>query len=77
VLEVRREGALDSLEVIVEIKPDRESELILIGDDCETLLKKNIRTVTGMMVGVKVVTVGTVERSMGKAKRVIDLRDLG
>jgi phenylacetate-CoA ligase len=77
VLEVRREGPLDSLDVIVEIKPNLESKLDKLADDCAALLKKHVKTVTGMGVGVHVVPVGKVERSMGKAKRVIDLRDLG
>jgi len=77
VLEVRREGALDSLDVIVEIKPKLENELDELGEDCTALLKKRVKTITGMGVGVRVVPVGKVERSMGKAKRVIDLRELG
>ena len=77
VLEVRREGALDSLDVIVEIKPNLESELDKLADDCAALLKKHVKTVIGMGIGVRVVPVGQVERSMGKAKRVIDLRELG
>jgi phenylacetate-CoA ligase len=77
VLEVRRDGALDSLDVIVEIKPKLESELDKLADSCAALLKKHVKTVTGMGIGVRVVPVGKVERSMGKAKRVIDLRDLG
>lgn len=76
-LEIRREGALDSLDVIVEIKPKLESELDRLADDCATLLKKHVKTATGMGIGVRVVPVGKIERSMGKAKRVIDLRDLG
>jgi phenylacetate-CoA ligase len=76
-LEVRREGALDSLDVIVEIKPKLESELDKLADDCGALLKKHVKTVTGMGIGVRVVPVGMVERSMGKAKRVVDLRELG
>jgi len=76
-LEVRREGALDSLDVIVEIKSKLEDELDKLGEDCAALLKKHVKTVTGMSIGVRVVPVGKVERSMGKAKRVVDLRDLG
>jgi phenylacetate-CoA ligase len=76
-LEVRRESALDSLDVIVEIRPKLESELDKLADDCAVLLKKHVKTVTGMSIGVHVVPVGKVERSMGKANRVIDLRDLG
>lgn len=76
-LEIRREGALDCLDVIVEIKPKLESELDRLADDCATLLKKHVKTATGMGIGVRVVPVGKIERSMGKAKRVIDLRDLG
>ena len=77
VLEVRRDGALDSLDVIVEIKPKLESQLDNLADDCAALLKKHVKMVTGMGVGVRVVPVGNVERSTGKAKRVIDLRELG
>ena len=77
VLEVRREGALDSLDVIVEIKPERERELDALSADCAALLKKHVKTVTGMGIGVRIVEVGKIERSMGKARRVIDLRNLG
>ena len=77
VLEVRREGALDSLDVIVEIKPELENELDKLAGDCAALLGKHVKAVTGMSVNVRVVPVGKVERSMGKARRVIDLREPG
>ena len=77
VLEVRREGALDSLDVIVEIKPELETELDKLAGDCAALLGKHVKAVTGMGVNVRVVPVGKVERSMGKARRVIDLREPG
>ena len=76
VMEIRREGSLDSLDVIVEIKPGLESELSTLSSECATLLTRHVKTVTGLGVAVHVVPVGTVERSMGKARRVIDLRDL-
>ncbi len=74
VLEVTRQGPLDNLDVVVEIKPDYENELASLADDCETMLKKHVKTVAGIGIGVRVVRVGQIERSMGKAKRVIDMR---
>ena len=63
--------------IVVEVKPDHADALDEIGKTCASQLTRHIRTVTGVTVGVRVVAVGQVERSMGKAKRVIDLRGTG
>jgi phenylacetate-CoA ligase len=76
VLEVRREGRLDTLDVVVEVKPVHESKLDELSKTCAVDLTRHIRTVTGVTAGVRIVPVGQVDRSMGKAKRVIDLRDM-
>jgi len=71
VLEVRRDGPLDSLKVIVEARADTaESALADAGDDLRNRIKNRI----GVTAAVAVVAAGGVERSMGKAKRIIDLR---
>ena len=76
VLEVRREERLDSLTVVVEPRPE------LAGDaegrrDAGECLQRDIKSLIGISAAVTVVDVGKVERSLGKAKRVIDLRPRG
>ena len=67
VLEVRREGHLDELDVVVERRPETPSP---IAQDIERLIKGTI----GISTTVRVVEPGTVQRSQGKAVRVIDKR---
>jgi phenylacetate-CoA ligase len=71
ILEVSRPGRLDELEVIVEtrqeLKPDAMQALAERGSH---LIKAHI----GVAATVRPVTPGTIERSQGKAKRVIDKR---
>jgi phenylacetate-CoA ligase len=69
VLEVRREGRLDALAVVVETRTaatDRDAEA--------RALEHNIKAYVGISADVRVEGPGTLERSQGKAKRVIDLR---
>ena len=71
VLEVRREERLDELTVVVEGAvglPPAAAEA------ASAALAHEIKAYIGVSTAVKVVPVGTVERSMGKAKRIIDLR---
>jgi len=77
VLEVRREGQLDTLDVVVEIKPEQAHALDEVANTCAKSLAAQIKSYIGVTAGVRVVPVGAVERSMGKAKRVIDLRQMG
>ncbi len=71
VLEVRRDGRLDTLTVVVE--PGRatdEAAMSAAGEDLARRIKDRI----GVSATVRPVEVGGVARSMGKAKRVVDLR---
>jgi phenylacetate-CoA ligase len=78
VLEVRREGRLDELDVIVEARPDLSAPLGEADRAAEgKALEHNIKSLIGISTRVKVVEPGRVERSQGKAKRVIDLRPKG
>jgi phenylacetate-CoA ligase len=88
-LVVDRKGALDNMEVQVEISPSlyREvSEGILSTDDITTFtehetlvrlksnIQKNIKDIIGINTSVTFKEPGSIERSEGKAQRVVDLR---
>jgi phenylacetate-CoA ligase len=73
-LVVRREHALDTLEVRVEASADAaaggEPALRALSD----AVRRRIREVVGIAADVTMVPPGTLERSTGKARRVLDLR---
>ncbi len=70
-LEVRRDGHMDSLTVAVEIRPGQTmDEAPAIARD----LKHHIKSTIGISTAITVLPPQTIERSVGKAKRVIDLR---
>jgi len=71
VLEVRREGRLDDLEVLVERRPDLPAAMkTLLERDVEHHIKGSI----GISAKVRVAEPGELPRSQGKAVRVIDKR---
>ncbi len=74
-LEVRRPHNLDELDVLVEMRPEFFSKLsseesAALAQRAENLIKGYI----GIAATVRVLEPGTIERSQGKAKRVIDRR---
>jgi phenylacetate-CoA ligase len=71
VLEVSRPRQLDELKIIVELRPGERE-----GGDASVAqrLQHNVKSLIGVSAAVELVPVGRVERSIGKAKRVIDLR---
>jgi phenylacetate-CoA ligase len=78
VLEVRRPHNLDELDVLVEMRPELSGRLsaeeqAALAKNAEHLIKGYI----GLTAGVRVLEPGTIERSQGKAKRVIDRRPRG
>jgi phenylacetate-CoA ligase len=78
VLEVRRDGRMDELDVVVEVRQDLSATLSEADRREEArLLQHHIKSYIGVTAGVKVVETGKIERSQGKAKRVIDLRPKG
>ena len=72
VLEVRRTRRLDELKVVVEGRPDAAEAGIRMAAGRD--LSRRIKSRIGVSAEVAVVEPGTVERSVGKAKRIIDLR---
>ncbi len=74
-LRVTREGRLDQLTVRVEAAPKaaaHEARMILA-----ERLEHHIKSVIGVTCTVEVVEPGAIERSIGKAKRIVDLRPKG
>ena len=64
VLELSREGPLDHLTVLVESNSEPAAKT----------LQQHIKAYVGVSADVKAVPAGSIERSIGKAKRVIDKR---
>ncbi|HEX9894676.1 MAG TPA: phenylacetate--CoA ligase PaaK, partial [Gemmatimonadales bacterium] len=73
VLEVRRVGRLDQVDVVVEPKA-AGAEALAAADAGARQLESRIKDRIGVSTRVRVTDVGGVIRSLGKAKRVIDLR---
>jgi phenylacetate-CoA ligase len=86
---VTRRGAMDNMEVQVEIRQDlyqEVSDAILSMDDVSTIaeheslvhlkstIQKNIKDIIGINVGVTFKEPGSIERQEGKAQRVVDKR---
>jgi phenylacetate-CoA ligase len=73
-LVVRREGALDTLEVRVEAGPAAAAGGAATLQTLAGRAKRRIHEVIGLTTDVTVLPPKSIERSMGKAKRVQDLR---
>ena len=73
-LEVTRDGHLDSMRVNVELKSEFEyassAEKEFVAHD----LQHHIKSYIGISARINIVEIGGIERSVGKAKRVIDKR---
>jgi phenylacetate-CoA ligase len=75
VLEVRREGHLDDLDVLVERRAGTAAPLsVATITAIEQDMERQIKGYIGVTARVRVVEPGTVQRSQGKAVRVIDKR---
>ena len=75
-LVVDRENNLDILEIQVEIEEQFFSDEIKVLEGLRQRIKANIASVLGISTTIRLVEPGTIERSMGKAQRVIDKRKL-
>jgi len=73
-LVVDRVGSLDTLDVLVEMNQKMFSDEVKHIEDVEHRLKKEIEDTLGISARVKLVEPKSIERSEGKAKRVIDKR---
>jgi len=69
-----REQGLDQMEVQVEVTPHMFNDKIGALQGLHQRLQSALDHVLGIRVGVALVEANTIERSQGKAKRVIDRR---
>ena len=67
---------LDLLEVLVEMTQEMFSDEVRRIEDIEKKIKKEIEGTLGISAKVRLVEPKTIERSEGKAKRVIDKRKI-
>jgi phenylacetate-CoA ligase len=75
ILELTREGRMDELTIHAEARPERWDGNGLI-DHAERIIV-HIKNTIGVSARVKIVAPATLERSLGKAKRVYDRRPKG
>jgi len=72
----RERGAMDDLEILVEVSEDMFTDNIGRLKSLREKAEYEMRETLGIQARVKLVEPNSIERSMGKAKRVIDRRDL-
>ncbi|HKJ78886.1 MAG TPA: phenylacetate--CoA ligase [Prolixibacteraceae bacterium] len=75
-LKIEREGSLDFLELLVEVQEQFFSDEIRVLEALRKKITNNIQSTLGISVNVKLVEPKTIERTAGKAKRVIDNRKI-
>jgi phenylacetate-CoA ligase len=75
-LVVDRQSTMDDLEIWVEISPQLFSDRVRGMEDLEHRLRARISSILGISAKIKLVEPRTIPRSEGKAKRVIDKREI-
>lgn len=73
----RKPRSMDEMEVQVEVSEQMFSDEVSKLEGLTKRIQTALENVLGLRVGVRLVEPKSLERSMGKAKRVIDRRDLG
>lgn len=71
---IRRQGSMDSLEARVEVDEKLFSDEIKHLQKIEAKIQRDIKEFLGVTAKVSLVEPQSIERSQGKAKRVVDLR---
>jgi phenylacetate-CoA ligase len=72
---VERKGALDQIEIMVEVNEKLFSDEIKVLNALAAKIDHKIRSMLGISAKITLVEPQTIERSVGKAKRVIDKRN--
>ena len=75
VIELSRDGRLDAIKVLVEVRPGLNDDNADTRNRAASALADSIKVNIGVSAAIEIVDVGRIERSIGKARRVIDLRD--
>ena len=74
-LVITRNHAMDDLEVRVEVTPSVFSDEIRVLEGLRNTLQAKIKNMIGLSAKITLVEPGSITRSIGKAKRVVDLRN--
>ncbi len=75
-IEISRPGSLDQVTVKVEVRPETFSDKMSEMQAMRDAIDHRIQSITGIRAHVELVAPQTLERSAGKAKRVLDHRQL-
>ena len=75
-IRLTRQGGLDQITVEVEVTPEIFSDKVGALERLQQKLSHAIENVIGIRAALRLVEPNTIERSMGKARRVIDERNL-
>lgn len=75
-LVVDRENNLDTIEIQVEVEEQFFSDEVKELENLRRRIHANISSLLGLSASIRLVEPGTIERSMGKAQRVVDKRKL-
>ena len=75
-IEVNREGNLDTMSVLVEVSDNVFHDEIKVLEGLTRKIQAEIKDLLGVTCSVKLVEPRTIQRSEGKAQRVIDNRKL-
>ena len=73
---VEREGSLDVMEVRVEVSEDIFSDEVKILEKLGKRIEREIKDLLGVSCKIKLVEPKTIQRSEGKAMRVLDKRKI-
>jgi phenylacetate-CoA ligase len=73
---VTREGSLDVMAVLVEVSEDIFSDEIKVLEKLSKKIQAEIKDMLGVTCKVKLVEPRSIQRSEGKAQRVVDRRTL-
>ncbi|MDA8442081.1 MAG: phenylacetate--CoA ligase, partial [Peptococcaceae bacterium] len=76
-LVVDRLGQMDTLEIWVEISRELFADQVKGLEELERKIRSQMESILGISVKVRLVEPKTIARSEGKAKRVVDRRELG
>jgi phenylacetate-CoA ligase len=75
-IEVNREGSLDTMDVLVEVSEKIFHDEVKVMEGLSRKIQTEIKDMLGVTCKVKLVEPRTIQRSEGKARRVIDNRKL-
>ena len=76
-LELSRSRQLDELKIVAELRPEAAPNSAAALERIAASLQHDVKSLIGVTARVEIVPVGKIERSIGKARRVIDLRPKG